>query len=149
MRLATSLSLEVIEYIAQEVRRQGDGPLHVSYMCRAWVDALNAKQRAEPISHGLIQFWAAFIEPEENRQGYRTHRVGVSNSTEPWLIQVEMNGLLMTLKNYTPEDAYKRFEEIHPFGDGNGRTGKVIYNFLKDTLKKPEIPPNFFGCRNP
>jgi hypothetical protein len=145
------LSLEQIDYIAHEVWRQRDGPLHVAYMCNAWAHAIVAARKRLPLSHDLIRTWGRLIEPDENRQGYRTHRirVGASNGTEPWLIQAEMDGLIRSIKNYTPEDAYKRFEEIHPFGDGNGRTGKVIFNFLKGTLGKPEMPPNFFGCSNP
>ena len=45
--------------------------------------------------------------------------------------------------------AYYNFEKIHPFGDGNGRTGKIILNWLNDSLESPVMPPNFWDCSNP
>lgn len=44
---------------------------------------------------------------------------------------------------------YKEFEDIHPFVDGNGRTGKILYNWLNGTLKVPTIPFNWWGIANP
>jgi fido (protein-threonine AMPylation protein) len=45
--------------------------------------------------------------------------------------------------------AYREFQTIHPFRDGNGRTGKILYNYLRGTLADPVMPPNFFNCANP
>jgi fido (protein-threonine AMPylation protein) len=44
---------------------------------------------------------------------------------------------------------YFEFEQIHPFKDGNGRTGKILYNYLCGTLDDPIMPPNFWGGNNP
>jgi fido (protein-threonine AMPylation protein) len=49
----------------------------------------------------------------------------------------------------TPDEAYLEFEEIHPFVDGNGRAGKIIFNWLADSLGDPKMPPNFWGIYNP
>ena len=44
---------------------------------------------------------------------------------------------------------YYEYESIHPFVDGNGRTGKILYNYLLDNMENPVMPPNYFGSSNP
>lgn len=49
----------------------------------------------------------------------------------------------------SPDAWYLCFEAIHPFADGNGRTGKILHNWLKGTLHKPVLVEDFFGGGNP
>ena len=49
----------------------------------------------------------------------------------------------------TADEFYLEFEMIHPFGDGNGRTGKVLHNWLLGTLDKPVLVTDYFGGGNP
>ena len=49
----------------------------------------------------------------------------------------------------TADDFYLAFEAIHPFGDGNGRTGKVLNNWLLGTLEEPVLVADYFGLGNP
>ena len=49
----------------------------------------------------------------------------------------------------TVDDWYLAFEWIHPFRDGNGRTGKVLHNWLNGTLDDPVLVSDYFGSGNP
>jgi fido (protein-threonine AMPylation protein) len=49
----------------------------------------------------------------------------------------------------SPDLVYREFQMIHPFLDGNGRTGKILMNYLADTLEAPTMPSNWFNCANP
>jgi hypothetical protein len=49
----------------------------------------------------------------------------------------------------TADDFYLEYEGIHPWGDGNGRSGKVLHNFLLGTLDDPILVDDYFGGGNP
>lgn len=49
----------------------------------------------------------------------------------------------------TPDDWYLAYEWIHPFGDGNGRSGKILHNWLLGTLDDPALVRDWFGGGNP
>jgi len=47
------------------------------------------------------------------------------------------------------DEWYLAYEWIHPFRDGNGRTGKILHNWLNGTLFDPVLVPDYFGGGNP
>lgn len=49
----------------------------------------------------------------------------------------------------TVDEWYLAYEWIHPFRDGNGRTGKILYNWLEGTLNEPILVRDYFGSGNP
>jgi fido (protein-threonine AMPylation protein) len=38
---------------------------------------------------------------------------------------------------------YQEFETLHPFNDGNGRVGAILFNLLNGTLSDPIVPPPY------
>lgn len=145
------LSLEIVKYCAEEVERQQDCPTAVWWLCKAWSEALAEQEQRLPLSSSRIANWGKMVSPEENPHGFRRLDVRVGVSLRPHWREVpeRMAQWEKQLDAMTPEEAYREFEEIHPFRDGNGRTGKIIYNWLKGTLEHPVMPPNFWNCSNP
>ncbi len=82
--------------------------------------------------------------------GYRVSRIGVMGSKEVFPYPNELNELMGDLiekyndlfkDNVKMSDLAKfhiEFEKIHPFPDGNGRTGRLLLNFI---LLKNKLPP--------
>lgn len=70
--------------------------------------------------------------------------INVIETTHPNDVEKEMDELLNwynNLKSITLEDIIEfhfRFEKIHPFGDGNGRIGRII--MFKECLKNNILP---------
>ena len=53
----------------------------------------------------------------------------------------QLKNLFAAIKNLTPTEFYWAFEEIHPWDDGNGRVGTLIFNLLNNTISAPVHPP--------
>jgi hypothetical protein len=49
----------------------------------------------------------------------------------------------------TVDDWYLAYEWVHPWRDGNGRTGKILHNWLLGTLDNPVLVADYFGGGNP
>ncbi len=140
----------VVEYCAEEVRRQGhdllalDGIERVGWMLEAWAYALmrNAERRGPLGAFDAVQL-GRLIEPQKNFGGIRTCWVHVDGRQcpDPALVPAMLDDLFLR-DGLSSMDFYKLFEEIHPFVDGNGRTGKILLNWLSGTLLSPIFPPN-------
>lgn len=158
----TDLLAPVVAYCAQEVWRQGhdvadlDGIQRVGWMLDAWAYALERQTSPSvlPTVQDVIEIGKR-IERGKNAAGVRECNVMVGARVCPrWetvnRLLVEWGEFL--LKGPDPFDAYRKLLEVHPFADGNGRTGKVILNWLNHTLRAPVFPPaTFWGreIRNP
>lgn len=145
---------DIAAYCSEEVRRQGDGPLYVGYMINAWMSALESQYAGKEIDIDLIENWGKLISPDDNPWGFRGIHIYIEGrrGTHPDEIRWRMDRWLEMLPDMTAVEAYKEFEFIHPFADGNGRTGKVILNYLNGSLLEPIFPPaDIFGyeIRNP
>lgn len=139
----------IVAYCAEEVRRQQDTPWHVFRMYRAWMTAQSLHYMNKKLNHAVIRQLGAEID-ELAEEGYREYPIWVGGERKlDHSIHADMSKLLTMQGSLTPDDFYFRFEDIHPFGDGNGRTGKIIYNWLNGTLDDPVWPHNFWEISNP
>lgn len=106
----------------------------VAQSLKAW----HFLQEQTEISHAVIcQIQRIITQNQDNlndkqRGYYRSHsgtEVTVGGRHAPAAIMVDdlMRGWLEEMAQMSPLIAHIRFESIHPFTDGNGRTGRMIY----------------------
>lgn len=65
------------------------------------------------------------------------------NNAEDIARQVIMLCEQAAFNNFTPEEFYQYFEELHPCRDGNGRVGSLYFNLYNRTIFDPIHPPPF------
>lgn len=147
------ISIRELRYIAEEVTRQGAGPMHVLWMAGAWERAKADRSLNLPVTPVLIEAWGRLVDPEANAGGFRRVNVQVGGRLCPHWTEalVRLDHLCEGLReiSISPDFAYRELLAIHPLRDGNGRTGKIFLNYLADTLEAPTMPSDWFGCANP
>lgn len=90
----------------------------------------------------LITLHQIDLKPREKGY-YRTIQVYVGSHVlpAPQLVQGLMDNWLLDFMQLNPLDAHIRFEKIHPFVDGNGRTGRMLMWWHE--LHIGELPTKF------
>ncbi|MEK6970979.1 MAG: Fic family protein [archaeon] len=112
----------------------------------------------EELSHEFIQqIHSQLLENIDSRTGYRLHDVRVTKtnfkSTPAPYVRTDMELLLKWYfenKNKLHPFVlatlfHHKFEKIHPFMDGNGRTGRILFNYI---LLKNDYPPGIIRRKN-
>lgn len=64
-------------------------------------------------------------------------RVGLQNGTPPERVRKAMDEWLIEFYALSPKESHIAFEKIHPFVDGNGRTGRMLMWWREKQLDIP------------
>ena len=140
----------IIKHCAYECARQQSGEMSVSWMFDAWLWTVTYG-----IDHGVlgpaiikpnVKFFlelAKIVEPVKNANGFRTLPVIINETVIP-VTDFESNLSTLIENGWfhgNAEQFYFAFEKLHPFIDGNGRIGNIVFNLLNGTIYTPAPTP--------
>lgn len=135
-----------------------DNSFKVSASPREIYEAINLKYALsylldncdQPLSQEFMKHIGILINKNINEiDGYRRVQVAIRGAEHippaPGMVPSLMMQFIHNYENTTFESPYERaaqahidFERIHPFSDGNGRTGRILINF---EMLRQDLPP--------
>lgn len=143
------LTLKIVEYCAQECEWQQSGERSVAWMTKGWLYCAYRKDHW-PTFDDVLNL-GALVEPTKNLNGIRKVgvRVGLSVKMKAELVPGALKHLVDAPFGQMTTDEriewFRQYEEIHPFVDGNGRTGSLLFNWISGILLEPQHAPNLWS----
>lgn len=130
-------------------RQHATTPADILGMESAWEYAQGVSRWSVPLDVAMIQTMGMLVDRNANPNGrFRTGPAvfmnGGTASAAP-AIEPYLNSWVMFVEEgeITSEEAYRWLMYIHPFKDGNGRVGALVYNILNGTIDNPVVPPEY------
>lgn len=126
------VDFNLIEYVAESNLIESiTSTLEISQSMKAWDYLINKTS----LDHETIQEVQKIITENQkdldpkDKGNYREHnvRVGITIAPDWQMVPHLMVNWLVDYESLDPLEAHIRFEKIHGFADGNGRTGRMLY----------------------
>lgn len=162
---------DIVRFCSIECKLQMSGELSVGWMVDAWLYAQEASKIRHEFTDELIGYTynptladvlniGKLVEPNVNYNGFRKVDVRVGWDVKmnwenvPRAMDALMESLTaepdkshpgITIPVMTPDKFFKEYEDIHPWRDGNGRSGVILFNWINGTLDDPQWAPNFWN----
>lgn len=139
------LGRRIATFCAQEVERQRDTPIAVGWMVNAYYTALEWRSLSPFFSLDQIETLGKLVLPHKCG-GFRSTMVHIGGKLcpPPQVAKRILENLEANQGNVSPDVGYYEFEVAHPFVDGNGRVGAILYNWMNKTLWNPVTPPDMW-----